>query len=120
MIKGDEVYQASKVVVIKLEEAITVSTATDVTLIITESEGPKGRKIHTLRAIEHKTDDKPKSFLSSIMKRDPKMVDRLVIEIELTDGRLKCEDLLEYSLLTGAFQYSTDFRISLELDECRG
>lgn len=47
-------------------------------------------------------------------------MDRLVIEIVLTEGMLKCEDLLEYSLLSGAFQYSTEFRISLELDDSKG
>ena len=106
--------------VIKLEETMTVSTATDVTLTIAETEDSKGDQVHTLQVIERKTDDRPKSFLSSIMKREAKTVDRLVIEIKLTEGRLKCEDLLEYAMLTGAFQYSTEFRLSLELDDNKG
>ncbi len=56
-----------------------------------------------MRAVERKEDSKPKSFLSSIMKREVKTVDRVVLDTSLRRELIMCQDLLEYSLLTGAF-----------------
>ena len=76
--------------VIKIEESITVTTSTDVTITMSETIGKNGKKEARMRAVERKEDSKPKSFLSSIMKREVKTVDRVVLDTSIRRELIMC------------------------------